>query len=203
MKAGKYPVKHSYRLPMLISDVFSLGLAALIFSATANFLAQRADMLSRIGADNIALITAQDPSFAWKHHLAWIFPALALGVFAAYIIFCCTSHKFAKYPLSKLTAQPCRDTAATVASLCKIPLLMGIFDAMYIFHNRMNGAEESLFSIQFVLDALIIAILIRFCIHRLKTLTAQHAAPEADGAAVRVAVKATPQEKSAQQEDDK
>lgn len=203
MKAGKYPVKHSYKLPMLISDVFSLGLAALIFSATVNFLTQREDMLSRIGADSIALIIEQDPSFAWKHRLAWIFPALAIGVFAAYIIFCCTSHKFAKYPLSKLSAQPCRDAAATAASLCKIPLLLGIFDAMYIFHSRMNGVEESLFSIQFVLDALIIAILIRFCIHRLKTLTAPRAASETDSAAVRVTAKAAPQEKSAQQEDNK
>lgn len=203
MKAGKYPVKHNYKLPMLISDVFSLALAVLIFSATVNFLALRADMLARIGADSVALIVEQDPSFTWKHHLAWIFPALALGVFAAYIIFCCTSHKFAKFPLTKLSAQPCRDIAATVASLCKIPLLLGIFDAMYIFHNRMNGVEESLFSIQFVLDALIIAILVRFCIHRLKSLTARHAESEADGAAVKVKATAAPQEKSAQQEDDK
>ena len=201
MKAGKYPVKRSYKLPMVISDIFSLGLAVLIISATVSFFEQRTEMLALIGADNLALIIDNDPSFAWRHNLAWIFPALALGVFAAYIIFCCTSHKFSAYPLSKLSAQPCRDTAATVASLCKIPLLLGIFDAMYIFHRRMNGADESLFSIQFVLDVLIIAILIRFCTHRLKALTAQRAdVPAEDAPAVRVTI--NPQEKSAQQEDD-
>ena len=202
MKAGKYPVKRSYRLPMVISDIFSLGLAVLIISATVSFLEQRTEMLALIGADNLALIIDNDPSFAWRHNLAWIFPALALGVFAAYIIFCCTSHKFSAYPLSKLSAQPCRDTAATVASLCKIPLLLGIFDAMYIFHRRMNGADESLFSIQFVLDVLIIAILIRFCIHRLRALTAQRADVPAEDAPAAVRVTIKPQEKSAQQEDD-
>ena len=38
MKIGKYPVKHSYRIPRLITDVFSVGLAVFILSVEYMFM---------------------------------------------------------------------------------------------------------------------------------------------------------------------
>ena len=49
---------------------------------------------------------------------------------------------------------------------------MGIFDAMYIFHQNMLGQKESIFSIQIILDVIIIAIIIRFGMHRISSITA-------------------------------
>lgn len=202
MKAGKYTVKHNWKLPMILSDIFSVGLAILIFTSTINFITQYAQMLSMIGADNLDIVAQQDAGFAWRHYLSWIFPALTVIVFAAYIVMFFKSYKLKKYPLTKLSAQPSRDAVVTTASLCKIPLLLGIFDAMYIFHDHANGGDESNFSIQFVLDALIIVILVRFCAHRLQSLTERCAPLPDDSAPTHVKTAIKPQEKSAQQEDD-
>lgn len=201
MKAGKYTVRHNWKLPMILSDIFSAGLAVLIITSTINFVTQYSEMLAMIGADNLELIAQQDAAFTWRHYLSWIFPALTALVFAAYLFVFFKSHKLKKYPLTKLSAQPCRDIIATTASLCKIPLLLGVFDAMYIFHDSANGGDESMFSIQFVLDALIIVILVRFCAHRLQSLTERSAPVPEEDAPTRVKASIKPQEKSAQEED--
>lgn len=202
MKAGKYTVKHNWKLPMILSDIFSAGLAVLIITSTINFITQYAQMLAMIGEENLAIVTQQDAAFTWRHYLSWIFPALTALVFAAYIFVFFKSHKLKKHPLTKLSAQPCRDIIVTTASLCKIPLLLGIFDAMYIFHDSANGGDESMFSIQFVLDALIIVILVRFCVHRLQSLSERCAPLPNDNALTHIKTTIKPQEKSAPEEDD-
>lgn len=173
MKIAKYPVKYKYKVARLVSDVFSLGLAVLIVSVTKYFLESYENMLKRIGADNVDLITEQyNSGFEWQRWLALIFPALVLALFAAYIILTLKSHPFKKYNVTKLTAQECWNVYALCASLCKIPILMGIFDVMYIFHQNMLGQKESPFSLQLILDAIIIAIIIRLGMHRISSITA-------------------------------
>lgn len=172
MKIGKYPVKHKYSISRMVSDVISLGFIVMIFSVTVSFIATYNELLTRMGEYNVAVISANvNGAFAWRHYLAWIFPALSAAVLAAYIVLCCVSHPFKNYAVTKRTAQQCREIYVFCASLCKIPLLMGIFDAMYIFHQRMLGQEQSLFSLQIVLDVLLIAIIIRLGIHRVTALT--------------------------------
>ncbi len=172
MKIGKYPVKHSYKIPQLISDVFSLAIIMVIFTATAAFFDDYAALLDRMryGADNVATVVEKyDSSFVWRQWLALIFPALAVGVVVAYIILLFKSKKFANWNITKLTAQIYYDTYAFCVSLCKIPILLAIFDIMYITHQKLFGNDEiSWFSIQFILDALIITIIVRFGIHRLR-----------------------------------
>lgn len=173
MKIAKYPVKYKYNVARLVSDVFSLGLAVMIVSVTKYFLESYENMLDRIGAENVEIITERfNSGFAWQRWLALIFPALVLALFAAYIILTLKSHPFKRYNVTKLTAQECWNVYALCASLCKIPILMGIFDAMYIFHQNMLGKRESPFSLQIVLDVIIIAIIIRFGMHRIKGITA-------------------------------
>lgn len=197
MKISKYPVKHSYKISRLLCDVFSLAFAVLIFSVTAGFISQYREMLRKIGAQGVAEIeSGYIGSLSWGYLFALIFPAAVLAVFAVYLILTLKSSKFAKYNVTKQTAQKVYDWYAFAASLCKIPALMGIFDAMYIFQNRMLGVKVSLFSVQIVLDILITAIIIRFTIHRIKTITEAGGSVESSGA---IAVKA----KVVEKDDDK
>ena len=45
MKIGKYPVKHSYKIPRIIADVFSVGLAVFICSVEIMFMTVYNDTL--------------------------------------------------------------------------------------------------------------------------------------------------------------
>ena len=172
MKIGKYPVKRSFKVSRIVSDVLSLGIAVLIFSVTFSFIAQYRNMLQQIGEDGIAAIENDYiGAFSWSYWLALIFPALVIGVFAAYLILTLANRKFAKYNVTKRNAQDVYNWYAFCVSVCKIPVLMGIFDIMYIFHRRMLGENISLFSMQVLLDIVIVAIIIRFTMHRIRKIT--------------------------------
>ena len=176
MKIGKYPVKRTYKISRLIADVFSLALTVLIFSATSSFLDSYEGLLAsmNVSAENVASVIQQnDPSLVWRHWLALIFPAAAVIIFAVYLILTLKSHKMSRVNLTKLTAQPVYDMYAFCAALCKIPALLAVFDLMYIAHHKLLGdTQTSWFSIQIILDVLIIAVIIRFCKHRIDTITA-------------------------------
>lgn len=171
MKIGKYPVKHSYKLARIISDILSLAIAYLILNTTLMFFPQYKKAINLIGNENLDIVREYGYSLAYRQYFAWIFPALVLVIFAAYLILVLKNHKFAKYNVTKQSAQPVYDWYAFAVSLCKIPLLMGVFDVMVIFHQRMMFNEVSLFSVQVVLDAIIIAIIIRLSVHRISALT--------------------------------
>lgn len=172
MKIGKYPVKPSFRIARIISDVLSLGIAVLIFSVTVNFIRQFRMMLQKIGAEGVSEIEdGYISGFSWSYWLSLIFPALIVGVFAAYLILTLTSRKMSGFNITKRTAQDVYDWYAFSVSVCKIPVFMGIFDIMYIFHQRMLGDKISFFSLQVLLDIVIVAIIIRFSIHRIRKIT--------------------------------
>lgn len=190
MKIGKYPVKRSFRISRIVSDVLSLGIAVIIFSVTVNFIMQYRMMLQKIGADGVAEIeSGYISAFSWSYWLALIFPLLVIVVFAAYLILTLTSRKFTKYNVTKRNAQSVYDWYAICVSVCKIPILMGIFDIMYIFHRRMLGENISLFSMQVLLDIVIVAIIIRFTMHRIRKITeTKDNAKSADDSVVKVRV---------------
>lgn len=194
MKIGKYPVKHRYQIARLVSDVLSIGLAVVIVSTTIYFLQSYNEMLSQMGVNGVAEISSEYISgFEWRQWLALIFPVLVAALFAAYIVLTLKSHPFKKYNVTKLTAQSCCDVYTFCVSLCKIPILMGIFDVMYIFHQNMLGAEEKPFSIQILLDIVIIAIIIRLGMHRIDHITAPkenaaEAGQTAEAAKIRVRI---------------
>ena len=171
MKIGKYPVKHSYKLARIISDVISLAIAYLILNATLNFFTQYKIAINKIGSENMTIVYEYGYSLAYRQYFAWIFPGLVLIVFAMYLILVLKSHKFAKYDITKQNAQAVYDWYAFAVSLCKLPLFLGIFDMMYIFHQRMMFNKVSLFSIQLILDVFIILIIVRLSVHRIRWLT--------------------------------
>ncbi|MCX4354641.1 MAG: hypothetical protein OSJ43_00295 [Oscillospiraceae bacterium] len=190
MKIGKYPVKPSFRVARVVSDVLSLGIAVLIFSVTVNFITQYRMMLQKIGAEGVSEIEdSYISAFSWSYWLSLIFPALVVGVFAAYLILTLTSRKLNKFNITKRTAQDVYDWYAFCVSVCKIPVLMGIFDVMYIFHQRMLGDKISFFSLQVLLDIVIVAIIIRFTVHRIRKITeTKDTVQSADDSVVKVRV---------------
>lgn len=171
MKIGKYPVKHSYKLARMLSDMLSLVVAYVIFSATFNFFAQYKQAINRIGNNNLDFVRKYGYSLAYRQYFAWIFPVLVAVVFAVYLILVLKNHKFAKYLVTKQNAQAVYDWYAFAVSLCKLPLLLSIFDVMYIVHQRLMFNNVSAFSMLTIIDTFIVVIIIRLSFHRISILT--------------------------------
>ena len=200
MKIGKYPVKHTYKIPRMIADVFSVALLILIISGTISFFRSYAALIAHINTFNSenAEILAQyfDQSLNWRFGLALIFPVLGLGVIVTYIVLVLKSHKFSGYSVTKLTAQKYYDLYSFCASLCKIPALLGIFDMMYITDQYLLGDKEiSFFSIQVLCDILLIIIIVRFGIHRARSYE-QVKEEKEEPASDKVKIRAVKKEKS-------
>lgn len=164
MKIGKYPVKHSYKIPRLITDVFSVGLAIFILSVEYMFMTLYEENLRTNIGENIDKLAQADPTIGWKHWITLIFPAAVLAVFAVYLVLVLTSHRMSRLNITKRNAQKVRDLYALCVSLCKIPALMFISEMMMITHNKMLMSDEGWFSVQLVLDMVVIALLI--CVFR-------------------------------------
>lgn len=184
MKIGKYPVKHSYKIPRLITDVFSVGLAIFILSVEYMFMTLYEENLRTNIGENIDKLTQADPTIVWKHWITLIFPAAVLAVFAVYLVLVLTSHRMSRLNITKRNAQKVRDLYALCVSLCKIPALMFISEMMMITHNKMLMSDEGWFSVQLVLDLVVIALLI--CVFRNLMIKATEPVQSAEGNTVHV-----------------
>ncbi len=193
MKIGKYPVKHTYRLPRIISDVLSLGLVVLIVSATFNFFETYEDFYALFDTNNptaMETLLKNDPNYGWKQHLAWIFPALAIAILIAYMVLVLKSHRLSRYEVNKRNAQRCYDAYAFGVSLCKIPALMIVFDLMCIAQDKllMSMYGLSWFSWLTLLCAVLIMIIVRYTMHRLSGITAKPQAAKSDAVQVKAVI---------------
>ena len=198
MKIGKYPVKFSYRIPRLIADVFSLAIVVLIVSATVVFFSDYEAQLNmlRIGQDNVeTIIKNYDPTLAWRQWIALAFPVIALAVIVVYLVLTLTSHSFKRWEITKRNAQRCYDEYAFGVALCKVPVLVIVFDIMCVAHDKLLPFPKygfSWFSWSLILYALIIAIIIRYTMHRITGITAKKQVAPSDAVKVRaVAVNKT------------
>ena len=172
MKIGKYPVKHSYKIPRIIADVFSVGLAVFICSVEIMFMTVYDDTLKTyIGGEALEKL---------------------LAVFAVYIVLVLKSHRLKGFNVTKRNAQKLYDMYALCASLCKIPALMFISEMMMITHNNMLMADEGWFTLQLVLDLLIIAILICLFRHLMQKMTEPEVHEESTAVRMTAVVKEEP-----------
>ena len=133
-----------------------------------------------------------DSSLGWKHWLTLIFPAAVLAVFAVYIVLVLKSHRLKGFNVTKRNAQKLYDMYALCASLCKIPALMFISEMMMITHNNMLMADEGWFTLQLVLDLLIIAILICLFRHLMQKMTEPEVHEESTAVRMTAVVKEEP-----------
>lgn len=186
MKIGKYPVRHSYKPARIISDALSLVMAYVVVSSTLHFFPLYKNTINPILEDawlngDMRLFYKYEESLAYRHYFAWIFPALTAGIFAAYVILTLKNHKFAKYKITKQNAQAVYDWYAFAVSLCKLPIQLCIIEMMYIVHQRLMFNKVSLFSIQMIIYAMVVVIIIRLSVHRIKALTKSEAKKEETG----------------------
>lgn len=181
MKIGKFSVKPRFKPARIISDAISLVAAVLIFVLTVGFFPRyRAAVIAAGQKDLYGTLLKYGNTLTYRQYFAWIFPALAVIVFVIYVILTLKSHEFRKYKVTKQNAQAVYDWYAFAVSLCKIPLLMVIFEMMYVYQQRMLFESVSAFSYQIILDLVIVAIIIRFGIHRIKKITEINPEPEDD-----------------------
>ena len=183
MKIGKYPVKHTYKIHRIIADVISVGLAVFICSVEIMFMTVYDDTLKTyIGGEALEKLMQADSSLGWKHWLTLIFPAAVLAVFAVYIVLVLKSHRLKGFNVTKRNAQKLYDMYALCASLCKIPALL--------FISEM--ADEGWFTLQLVLDLLIIAILICLFRHLMQKMTEPEVHEESTAVRMTAVVKEEP-----------
>lgn len=192
MKIGKYPVKHTYKVPRIVADVLSLGLAVLIVSATLSFLEGYKDFYDRIDLSNSAVaetLIKNNPNYEWKQYISLVFPVLAVAVFAAYLVLVLKSHQLRGFDINKRNAQRCYDAYAFGVSLVKLPALMIVFDYEVIVQDKLLAGYYgglSWFSWLTVLCVLLILIIVRYTMHRLQRVTEKPQTAAESSAAVKV-----------------
>lgn len=186
MKIGKFPVKRTYKPARIISDALSLVVAYVIVSSTIHFFPTYKITVNEILNEawlsgDMRLFYKYEESLTYRQYSAWVFPALVIAVFAAYLILTLTSRKFAKYNITKQNAQGVYDWYAFTVSLCKLPILLALLDAMYIVHQRLMFNNVSIFSVQMILYVVLAIIIIRLSVHRIKAMTKPAAKKEKSG----------------------
>ncbi len=157
MKLAGHYVRLSHKPARIICDALSLGIVLFTFMS-AHLMVESYPEL-------------KNPLFRSDCVKLWIFPVLAMIALAVYYIFIFTNHRFVKYKITEENAQSVFDWLAFTVSLCKLPVLVAIADAMTIYQSRLLGQEISWFSIGYIFYALILVIIIRFSMHRIRKLT--------------------------------
>lgn len=151
MKLGKIDVRRSYKPSRIICDVISLAGTAVILYLTGHFI---------VGEDiSRDIIPA-----------ALIFPALALGIIAVYVILVLKNHPFKGLEITKKNAQEIYDWYAFSISLVKLPALLIVFECMLTFQQISLGIAVNLLNLRLILYAVLIAVIIRMAVHRVKSL---------------------------------
>jgi len=168
MKLAGHYVRLRHKPARIICDALSLGIMLFTFMSTHLMMESYPEL--------------KNPLFRADCIKLWLFPALAVTVFATYYLFVFTNHRFGRYKITEENAQSVFDWFSFTASLCKMPVLVAIADVMTIFQSRLLGAETSWFSIGYIFYALILVIIIRFSLHRIRKLTEpKKAAEESSG----------------------
>lgn len=167
MKIGTIKVKRNYLIAQMVIDALSVLLLLVIFECTLAF----ADEISE---QNKLIVSSGNTSVlvAWQWNLIW----LILGVlFTAFTLFLIYRKKELpkKYKINEKNAQKYNDIFITAVSCIRIPVLLAFFDMMYIHQMNMKFQSESLFSVQVLMDIVLIVIIIRFSIHRIHGIEAK------------------------------
>ncbi len=141
----------------VICDALSLGVVIFAFMSTHIMIERYPEL--------------QNPVFRAAFIKLWAFPMIALLPLAAYFVLIFSNHKLKRYKITEDNAQEVYDWFAFVCSLCKLPVLVAVADAMITYQSRLIGQETSWFSIGYIFYALILAIIIRFSMHRIRKIT--------------------------------
>ncbi len=157
MKISGYTVRLRHKPARVICDVLSLGVVIFTFMSTHIMIERYPEL--------------QNPAFRAAFIKLWAFPMIALIPLALYLFMIFSNHRMKRYKITEDNAQDVYDWFAFVCSLSKLPVLVAVADAMITYQSRLIGQETPLFSIGYIFYALILAIIIRFSMHRIRKIT--------------------------------
>lgn len=157
MKLAGYYVRLRHKPARIICDTLSLGVVLFTLVSTHLMMERFPELKTQFFRSDCVKL--------------WMFPVLALVVFAVYFVFIFTNHRLAKFRITEKNAQDVFDWYVFSVSLCKLPALVAIADVMTIFQSRLLGQDASWFSMGYIFYALILAIIIRLSLHRIRKLT--------------------------------
>lgn len=164
MKVGTIKVKRNYLIAQMVVDAVAVILLVVIFECTLSF-------GEFIDSQN-ALIEAAGTEaklIVWQWNLVWFIAAVLVTLFSLFLTY--KNRKLpAKYRINSKNAQKYNDIIITAISCIRIPVLLAIFDMMYIHQKLMTYQNDSLFSVQILLDIVLTVIIIRFSIHRIRAI---------------------------------
>lgn len=164
-------IKRTYRPARIICDVISLVMIV---------------MLTKLGFD-LAYYTSK---FLGAMGLIGplSFPAFGIVLCAAYIMLSFRGKKFGRLKITGQNAQKIYDWWTFSMSLIKIPLLMAMFEGIYIFREWAATGESTISVIPMILYAAVAAAVTWFAVRRTKFL-AEVKEPQKNNSAVKVKVK--------------
>lgn len=152
----------------MVVDAFSVMILIVIFQCLFTF----RDALDQFNKQDIL---AYNPEVSQEHLRTWL-PTIVWGILAVVfvgvsIFFTFKNRKLpTKYKINAQNAQKYSDIIITAITCIRIPALLAIFDMLFIHQQRILNSQASLFSLQVILDAVLIAIIICFSRHRIRAI---------------------------------
>lgn len=171
MKIADIPIKHTYKPARIISDVLSLAVAAVIITATVNFFPLYKDTINKLGNTDLQFVIKYGYSLVYRRYFALAFPIAVGIIFAVYLILVLKNHGMKRLKITKDNAQAVGEWYMFSASLCKLPLLMIVFELMYMTQQILLFKPAGLPIVQLLLYSMLFIIIIRMSMHRLSSLT--------------------------------
>lgn len=164
MKIGKIKVKRNYQIAQMVLDALAVIITVVIVRSVFTF-GEEIEWLNGIilkgNGDIRGLIV-------WQWNLIWLAAAAAV-IAVSFVMIYKPKRMPKKYTVNKDNAQKYSDIFITAVTCIRIPALLAVFEGMYM-HQLIMKREYDVFSLQIPLDILVIAIIVRFSIHRVKAI---------------------------------
>lgn len=164
LKVGKIKVKRNYSIIQMVLDAVSAVFMVFFWQVNSNFITV---VIEHNGSSPEQ---AQISDLTWLSGLIW---ALFVVVFTVLsVLYPFKNHKLPKkFRIDENNAQKYSDIIASTAYILRIVFYLMMFECMYIHQEILIlGGGESLFSIQLLLDIILVIIIIRFTDYRVRCI---------------------------------
>lgn len=169
---GGIEIKRTYRPSRIICDVISLVMIVMITKLGINMAYYTAKFLGVMGL-----------------LVPLAFPAAGIALCVAYVKLSFRGMKFGRLKIPKQNAQKIYNWWTFSMALIKIPLLMAMFEGIYIFREWAALGESKVSIIPLILYVLIAAAVIWFSVRRTGKLCEVKKEPKKSNPSVKVKVK--------------
>lgn len=154
MKIGTIKVKRHYQIAQMVLDAVAVVIFVVIVQCVLSF----------------GTYLLNTNSFVeWMLNIIWIVIASLVIVVSLLMIY--LPRKMPKkYIVNSDNAQKYSDIIITAITCVRIPVLLAVFEGMYICQSLMSGVTDGVFTLRIPLDILFSLIIIRFSMHRVRII---------------------------------